>query len=386
VLYYGREYLNKEGVFMGLGTGNSSYRENVKKISNLSFAVGVYRPPSEGGSGSLLLRVTENCPWNKCTFCEMYKGYPFVYRSVHDIKADIDAIRVMVDEIQEVAGKVGQEGKINREVLRALLSVDPYLNENHCFSTVFNWLYSGGKTAFLQDADSMIMRPNELVEVLKHLRKTLPMLSRVTSYTRSKTLSQRKLEDLKAIREAGLDRVHVGLETGDDELLKIVRKGVTSAEQIEGGQKAMAAGFQLSEYWMPDLGGRERWRQHAENTARVFTAINPNYIRSRPFVPRPGTPIFEDYEQGRLHISSPHERLEELQLMVEKLDVTSRVCFDHNMNSWTNRQNGLLFHLDYEGYKFPEEKPLVLELIREGLSIDERRHIDVKELIAMGSL
>lgn len=364
----------------------SLYRENVEKISQLSFAVGVYRPPSEGGSASLLLRITENCPWNKCTFCEMYKGRPFIYRTVADIKADIDTVKIMVDEIREVSRKAGQKGQINREVLQALLSVTPYLNENNCFSNVFSWLYYGGKTAFLQDANSMIMRPHEFVDVLQHLRRTLNTLTRVTSYTRSKTLAQRKLEELITIREAGLDRIHVGLETGDDELLKIVRKGVTSTEQIEGGKKAMAAGFQLSEYWMPDLGGRERWRQHAENTARVLNEINPHYIRSRPFVPRQGTEIFEDYEQGRLHISSPHERLEELRVMIEKLEVTSRVCFDHNMNSWTNRQGGLLFQMDYEGYKFPEEKPHVLELIREGLSIDEDRHINIKELIALGSL
>jgi len=371
---------------MVLDSQNKPYRENVEKINNLYFAVGVYRPPSEGGSSSLLLRITENCPWNKCTFCEMYKGHPFVYRSVDAIKADIYTVRTMVDEIREVSRKVGQAGRINREVLRAFLNVDPYLNENHCFSTVFSWLYSGGKTAFLQDANSMIMRPGEFIEVLKYLRKTLDTLTRVTSYTRSKTLAQRKLEELMAIREAGLDRIHVGLETGDDEILKIVRKGVTGAEQIDGGKKAMAAGFQLSEYWMPDLGGRERWRQHAENTAHVLNEINPHYIRSRPFVPRPGTEIFEDYKQGRLHISSPHERLEELRMMIENLNVTSRVCFDHNMNSWTNKNSGMLFSLDYEGYKFPEEKPLVLELIREGLSIDESRHVDVKELIAMGSL
>jgi len=316
----------------------------------------------------------------------MYKGHPFVYRDVAEIKADIDTVKTMADEILEVSRKIGQGGRLNRDVLRALLEINPYLNENQCFSTVFNWLYYGGKTAFLQDANSMIMRPHEFIEVLRHLRKTLPNLTRVTSYTRSKTLAQRKPDELVAIREAGLDRIHVGLETGDDELLKIVRKGVTSDEQIEGGRKAMAAGFQLSEYWMPDLGGRERWRQHAENTARVVNAINPHYIRSRPFVPRQGTEIFEEYEQGRLHISSPHERLEELQVMMENLNVTSRVCFDHNMNSWTSRSGGLLFSQDYEGYKFPEEKPHVLELIREGLSVAESRHIDIKELIAMGSL
>jgi len=365
---------------------NNSFRQSVDRISKMSFAVGVYRPPSEGGNASLLLRITENCPWNKCTFCEMYKSHPFGYRQVSDIKADIDTVKVISDEIKAVSQKIGQGGRINADVFRSILSVAPFLNENYCFITVFNWLYSGGKTAFLQDADSMIMRPSELIEVLEHLRQTLKTLTRVTTYTRSKTLSQRKQEDLKAIREAGLDRLHVGLETGDDELLKIIRKGVTASEQIEGGKKAMAAGLQLSLYWMPDLGGRERWRQHAENTARVLNEINPHYIRSRPFVPRYGTPIFDDYEQGRLHVSSPHERLEELRVMIEALDVTSRVCFDHSMNSWTSNRGGLLFHQEYEGYKFPEEKPLVLNLIREGLSVDESRHIDVKELIAMGSL
>jgi radical SAM superfamily enzyme YgiQ (UPF0313 family) len=316
----------------------------------------------------------------------MYKGQRFVYRVVEDIKADIDVVKVINDELTAVSRKMGQGGRITREVGSAILQADPSLIDNYCFINVFNWLHSGGKTAFLQDADSMIMRPHEIVEVLKHLRETLKTLIRVTSYARSKTLAQRKLEELKVVREAGLDRLHVGLETGDDELLGVVRKGVTSAEQIDGGKKAMAAGFQLSEYWMPGLGGSERWRQHAENTARVLTTINPNYIRSRPFVPRCGTPIFEDYQQGRLHLSSPHERLEELRVMIEGLNVTSRVCFDHQMNSWTNRHGGLLFHQDYEGYKFPEEKPFVLELIREGLSIDESRHIHVKDLIAMGSL
>jgi len=371
---------------MAFLTGNNTYQESAEKIAKLSFAVGVYRPPSEGGSASLLLRITENCPWNKCTFCEMYKGQPFVYRSVEDIKADIDTVKANSDELTAVSWKMGQGGRITREVGMTMLRTDPSLNNNYCFITVFNWLYSGGKTAFLQDADSMIMRPHDIIEVLKHLRGTLKTLTRVTSYTRSKTLAQRKLGELNAVREAGIDRLHVGLETGDDELLVVVRKGVTTAEQIDGGKKAMAAGFQLSEYWMPGLGGSERWRQHAENTARVLTAINPNYIRSRPFVPRCGTPIFEDYTQGRMNLTSPHERLEELQVMIEGLNVTSRVCFDHNMNSWTNRRGGLLFHQDYEGYKFPEEKPFVLELIREGLSMEESQHIDVKDLIAMKSL
>jgi len=99
--------------------------------------------------------------------------------------------------------KFGQEGRINRDVLHALLGVNPYLDENYCFSTVFNWLYSGGKTAFLQDADSMIMRPLELVEVLKHLRKTLPTLTRVTSYTRSKNAVAEKTRRFESYSRGG---------------------------------------------------------------------------------------------------------------------------------------------------------------------------------------
>jgi len=371
---------------MILSEGTKDIREHVERLRGLSFSIGIYRPPSEGGSASLLLRVTENCPWNKCAFCEMYKGQPFVYRTVEAVKADIDAVAAIRDEILAVSWKLGQGGRVTRDVGAAILGADRYLRANACFVTVFNWLFAGGRTAFLQDANSVIMRPPEFVEVLSYLRERLPSLTRVTSYARSKTLAQRKPEELKAIREAGLDRVHIGLETGDDELLALVRKGVTSAEQIEGGRKAVAAGFQVSEYWMPDLGGRERWRQHAENTARVLSAIDPHYIRSRPFVPRQGTPIYADYLAGRLTLSSPHERLEELEVMVRGLEVTSKVCFDHAMNSWTDRWGGLLFTQDYEGYQFPQEKQKVLDRIREGLDVPESRHVHVKDLMAMGSL
>jgi hypothetical protein len=139
-------------------------------------------------------------------------------------------------------------------------------------------------------------------------------------------------------------------------------------------------------YWMPDLGGRERWRQHAQNTARVLSAINPHYIRSRPLVPRPGTPLFDEVAQGRLQLSSPHERLEELALMIGGLEVNSRVCFDHAMNAWADRRGGLLFRQDYEGYRFPEEKPLLLERIREGLAVDESMHVHARRLMAVHSL
>jgi radical SAM superfamily enzyme YgiQ (UPF0313 family) len=360
--------------------------EHVERLRSLSFEIGTYRPPSEGGSDSLLLRVSENCPWNRCTFCEMYKGQRYGYRPVEEITADIDRMAAIRDEIIAVSSKLGMGGEITRDLGAALLAGGRDLAGNPSFVTVFNWLASGARTAFLQDADSMSIRPREYMAVLKHLRQTLSSLTRVTTYARSKTLSKRTPEDLRMIREAGLDRVHIGLETGDDEVLTLVNKGVTSAEQIEGGRKAVAAGFQVSMYWMPDLGGRERRRQHAENTARVLSAIDPDYIRSRPLVPRPGTPLYEEVAQGRMHLSSPHERLQELAWMIAGLEVSAKVCFDHAMNAWADRRGRLLFRRDYEGYQFPHEKPLLLERIREGLAADETMHVHVRQLMAVPSL
>ena len=336
------------------------------------FETGVYRPPSEGGSFSLLVRFTRNCPWNRCAFCSMYKTEKFEVRPIAEIKQDIDAIAALCNDLEEISYELGFNGKIKRDTAIELISRNPELNFHQGFPMVFNWLQSGAKTAFLQDANSPIMKTDQLIDVLQHLRKTFPSLTRVTSYARSKTLAQKKLEELKDIRKAGLDRLHVGLETGDDELLIKIKKGVTGAGHIKGGQKAMQAGFQLSEYWMPGLGGKEMWQNHAENTAKVLNAINPHYIRSRPLFPQPGTDIYEWLESGEFQLSNADEQLTELKLMMEKLSVTSKVCFDHAGNYWRNRNGGLLLSHSYEGYKFPEEKKRVLELIDEGLKAGNR--------------
>jgi radical SAM superfamily enzyme YgiQ (UPF0313 family) len=341
---------------------------SIEAIKDYDFEIGVYRPPSEGGSYSLLIRVTRNCPWNRCEFCAMYKTEKFELRSPEEVKGDIDTVAALGHALKAASQTLGLGGALNGDVATRLIEKQPELNYHHGFVMVFNWLVSGGKTAFLQDANSLIMKTDPLVDILTHLRKTFPSIERVTSYARSKTLAQKKLEELTAIRNAGLDRVHVGLETGDDVLLKRIRKGVTSAGHIRGGQKAMAAGFQLSEYWMPGLGGKDLWEDHAEHTADVLNEINPHYIRSRPFFPAPGTPLYRQYETGAFQPLSPREQMDELKCMVERLDVTSKLCFDHAHNWWRNARGGLLFSQSYEGYKFPEEKQRVLALIEEGLT------------------
>ena len=358
------------------------------KISEQSFEIGPIRPPSEGGSHSLLLRTTRNCPWSRCKFCYgiMYNRAKFELRTVEEIKGDIDAVKSIVDEIKRFSWELGFGGSVNQSVVSAMVNSDPELRTSECFALVFNWLFSGAKTVFLQDANSLIMPTEQLIEVLKYLKDTFPDISRITTYARSKTIVKKTLQDLEALNQAGLSRLHVGLETGDDELLKHVDKGVTAEEHIQAGQKAKKAGFQLSEYVMIDLGGRARSKQHAENTAKVLNAIDPNFIRLRPFIVMQGVPLYEEYENGELQLSSPHERLEELKILVENLDITGRLCFDHFLNAWYRDKSKTrqLFSQDYNGYKFPEQKAEVMELIELGLELDESVHLHYKEIMGMG--
>jgi len=335
------------------------------------FETGVYRPPSEGGSNSLLLRFTRNCPWNKCAFCAMYKTEKFELRPVEEIKEDIDDMAAVRDELEDISQRHRSRG-ISRDVAMEFLSRHPEYNNSTSFAMLFSWLISGGETVFLQDANTLIMKTHNLVEALKYLRLRFPTIKRITTYARSGTLARKKPEELDAIREAGLDRLHIGMESGDDELLKKIRKGVDSEEHIKGGRKAVDAGFEVSEYWMPGLGGEEGSESHARETARVLNEINPHYIRSRPFRPLPGTPMYEEYQEGSFRLLSPGQQLLELRMTVQGLEVTSRVCFDHAGNYWRSRGGSLLFSHDYEGYKFPERKPHVLGLIEEGLQYGQQ--------------
>ncbi|MFC1939231.1 radical SAM protein [Chloroflexota bacterium] len=377
--------------------GRAEYVVDIGKLKAHYFEIGSIRPPSEGGSFSLLLRVTRNCPWNRCAFCygNPYNRQRFELRPIEGVKSDIDSAKAISDEIKALSWKLSYAGRIEplatiiqRSLLYSRNATDSEPDNIHCIINIFNWLCSGGKTAFLQDADTLIMRTHELVEVIKYLKETFPSIERVTSYARSKTLTRKKPEELDQLHEAGLSRLHVGLETGDDELLSYIEKGVTAEEHIIAGKKALEAGFELSEYVMPGLGGKSGWIQHAKNTARVLSEINPHFIRSRPFTPKQNTPMFEVYQKGEFELTSPHERLQEIRLMVENLQVTSRVCFDHNNNPsyWSGNMLIPLLTQDYNGYKFPEEKEVVLDIIDKGLELDEEAFIAAKDMVSIAHL
>ncbi len=326
------------------GSGWADYAADIEKLKQYYFEIGSIRPPSEGGSFSLLIRATRNCPWNRCAFCygSPYNHERFELRPVAEIKNAIDTVKAIGDGLKALSWKLGYAGRIAplANILQSSLFYGRgvrqlnggELNNFHCIVNVFNWLCSGARTAFLQDADTPIMRTPQLVEVISYLKEVFPGIERITSYARAKTIARKKIEELEELHRAGLSRLHIGLETGDDELLKYIDKGVTAGEHILAGKKAIQAGFELSEYVMPGLGGKSRWVQHAENTARVLSEINPHFIRLRPFVPISNTPMFEAYQRGEYELTSPHERLLEIGLLVKNLQVTSRVCFDHNMN------------------------------------------------------
>ena len=351
------------------------------------FEMGPIRPPSEGGSNSLLLRFSRNCSWNQCTFCYglHYGRGKLQLRSVEEIKQDIDRAKAMGDIIRETSEKLGFHGEVNHEVADALFNIYPSARDSPGFITVLNWLYVGGHTVFLQDADTLIMRTPDLVEAIKYLKKTFPAINRITSYARSKTALKKSSNELELLKKAGLSRLHVGLETGDDELLKRVHKGVTADEHIRAGRKIVKAGIELSGYIMPGLGGKEFTKQHAENTAIVLNEINPDYIRSRPLAPRQGTPIAEAYQRGDLSLLSPHGLIQEIQILVGALTVSSRLCFDHALNPCMRSGIGYipLFDQSYEGYKMPDEKERLLAIIEKGLRTDESEFATVEAIAKM---
>jgi radical SAM superfamily enzyme YgiQ (UPF0313 family) len=268
-----------------------------------------FRPPSE--ANSLLLRVTRGCPWNRCAFCSMYKGTKFEIRPVEEVLGDIETARDLYGD------RV--------------------------------------RTVFIGDSNSLVVKTEMLVKVLNALLSSFPHIERVTSYARAQTIAKKPLEDLIRIRQAGLDRLHVGLETGDQDLLKEIAKGATREEMVEAGKKAKEAGFEYSLYVLLGIGGETRWEQHAKGTAEVLNQIDPHFIRVRTFIPQPNSQLYEAMIDGRFQPAQPETILKETKLLLEKLQVTSQFLSDHISNL-----------LPLHG-KLPEDQKKMIQTIEEVL-------------------
>jgi radical SAM superfamily enzyme YgiQ (UPF0313 family) len=329
--------------------------QNKSADSYLGFEQGPIRPPSE--AYSLLVRVTRNCPWNQCTFCPVYKRTKFSRRPVEHVKKDIDAVFRQVETIRELAD---EHGRVTRsEINRITANVDP--EKSPAFVAAFNWYFAGGlESVFIQDANSLIIKPSDLVEILKHLRKRFPEITRITSYARSQTVSRMKEEDLKAIGEAGLNRIHIGLESGSDEVLKMVKKGVTKEQHIQAGVKVKNAGIELSEYYMPGLGGRKYVKEHALETADALNQINPDFIRMRTLAIPNHAPLYQDHQAGRFEKCTDLMVVKEILMFIEKLEgITSVVKSDHILNLFA----------DLEG-TLPQDEEHMIGILRTFLEMD----------------
>ncbi len=236
----------------------------------------VIRPPSE--ARSLLVRTVRGCNWNRCNFCGIYDFFdtPFSERSLQDVLMDIDALSAMYGDIF--------------------------------------------KTAFLGDANPLHLPTDFLVEVLQHLRNTFPKLERVTSYARASSLAKKTEDELKSIRSAGLDRVHVGMESGSDAVLRLQKKGTSQAQLIEAGKKTMASGMELSYYFLLGLGGQELWEDHVKGSSLVLNAVKPHFARVRRLWIHPMSRLMEKIHRGEFSEQTAQGTVVELRDLIAGLE------------------------------------------------------------------
>lgn len=320
------------------------------------FEQGPIRPPNE--AGSLLLRFTRNCPWNKCAFCPVYKGQKFSRRSLQEIKQDIDNVAQMLDDIRQISRELGDQGRITRKVASHILSS---ADQNDQYKQVAFWLYQGTGSVFIQDANSLILKIDDLLEALQYLTIKVPGVSRITMYARSSTVLRKSLQELEKLKKAGLNRLHIGLESGSDQVLKLVCKGSSKEEHIQAGQKVVQSGIELSEYIMPGLGGKKLSQTHALETARVLNQINAHYIRLRSLRIIPGTDLYTMLQQGEFELLSDDELVREIRLMISELEgIQSTLTSDHIMNLLEEVQGTL-----------PQDKQHMLQVIDNYLSMPQ---------------
>lgn len=276
----------------------------------------VYRPPSE--ANSLLIQATIGCPHNKCSFCSMYKQSRFKIRPIEEIKEDLRSAREYYGEYIE--------------------------------------------SLFFPDGNTIIMKTAQLEEIITYAKQLFPYLQRITVYGSARFVNKKSLEELQQLKDAGLSRIHTGMESGDDVTLQRICKGTTSEEIIAAGLKLKKVGIDTSEYYLVGIGGKERWREHALESARVLSAFSPDYIRLRTFVPVPGTPLYEEYKQGSFELLSPHEALQEIGLLISNLHCEgSQVLSDHISNYW-----------NISG-RLPDDREIMLDGIKTALTVPENR-------------
>lgn len=290
-------------------------------MSTPTFEQGPIRPPSE--ASSLLVRVVRNCGWNRCRFCPVYKGCRFSVRPPDEVLADVDAMRAAADALAPGPLAALRSGAVPPEAFQVAL-----------------FLRDGARSVFLQDADPCAVAPATLAVVIEHVRRAFPTVTRVTTYGRAATLARRRPPQLALLFAAGLTRVHIGMESGSDDVLTRVGKGCTAAQLVAAGRRVLEAGMGLCFYVMPGLGGRDLADAHVRGTAAVLREVAAAATPARPLVVRlrttavvPGTPLADDEAAGRFMLPDDVEVAAELRSLLELLDgVRLELRSDHALN------------------------------------------------------
>jgi len=262
----------------------------------------IIRPPSEWKS--YFLPLTSGCSNNTCTFCGYY-GSKLQMRDVADVKSEVDALALFTQSgirLPRVSGVV--------------------------YAVAREW---DGKRIFLQDGDALVYPFPRLREVLNYLNDKLPGLERIGTYATPQDILRRSADELEELRQLKLGILYTGLETGDDELLQQIGKGVSSDQVIQAGKKVKEAGIAFSVTVILGLGGIEGSKKHVVGTARVLAEIDPNYIGALTLTLVPGTPLYEQWERNEFHPLSPFQSLEELTQIIENSNFTD--CFFSSMHA-----------------------------------------------------
>ncbi len=359
-------------------------------MSDRVFRIGPIRPPSE--ANSLLIQVTNGCTWNKCRFCQLYRHTKFKAYSADSIRADIDNIAYWADRVRKYQCK-GSPGTVdcsaswNLDGINAELAALTDDEERQCMYTVANWLLAGGENVFLQDGNSTALSNGRLTDVLVYLRQVFPQIKRITSYGRAENLSRSTAEDYAELKAAGLDRIHSGFESGSDAVLTRINKGVTQEQQIRAGQAVKAGGIELSIYFMPGVGGKDLSSSNAEGTAEVINAVDPDFVRIRTAAIKPGTELYQDWQEGKFELCSDDDKVREIRRVIELADenLSTYLVSDHMINLLQNVEGYIadkrMLQVIDRYLDLPEEDRRVFQLLRRTL-----RAYDLDDMKRLGSI
>lgn len=249
----------------------------------------VYRPPSEGRS--LIVQATIGCSHNKCSFCEMYKAKKFRMRKVEEVIEDLRDARTRYKHIDKI---------------------------------------------FLADGDALIMPTDRLVAILKAVRTLFPECNRVTIYGSAKSILLKSEEELSLLKQNGLYMIYLGVESGDDEILAKINKGVSAAEMIMAGKKVKSVGMKISCTIISGLGGKEKWREHAKNSAKLMNEIDPDYLGLLTLMISDKVPMAKEIKEGRLTLLSPKEVMVETYELAKGLNLTNCVFRSNHASNYVS--------------------------------------------------